>query len=64
MKGSRRLVEELDKECGCWKELLRMCGVMRGLINKLILALAKEVRNKGLADWGARSSISSARYCE
>ena len=60
MDGSRRLVEILDKECGCWIGFLRMCGVMRGLINRvswlLILALAKEVRIEGLADWGARSS--------
>ena len=43
---------------------LRGCATMvRGLINKLVLALAKEVRIEGLADWDARSSIiSSARY--
>lgn len=62
MKGSRRLVEILDKECGCWKRVLRICGVVRGLIKKLFLALAKEVRSEVLADWVARSSISSARY--
>ncbi len=45
-------------------DFLKICGVVRGLIKMLILALAKEVRMKVLADWFARSSISSARYSE
>ena len=42
----------LSKECGCWKEILKMGSVVRGLIKKLDLALAKEVRIEVLADWG------------
>lgn len=38
--------------------------MVRGLIRKLFLALAKEVRSEVLADWVARSSISSVRYSE
>lgn len=44
--------------------MLRICGVVRGLIRNLFLALAKEVRGEVLADWVARSSISSVRYSE
>ena len=38
--------------------------MVRGLIKATFLALAKEVRMEGLADWVARSSISSAECSE
>ena len=34
-----------------------MCGVVRGLIKKRSLALAKEVRSEVLADWVAKSRV-------
>ena len=57
------LLRVCQKECVCWKWLLEMCGVVRGLIKDLSVALAKEVRIVVLADWIRRSSksISSAR---
>lgn len=58
MNQSRRIVLKfLSKEGGCWKEILKMRSVVRGLIKKLDLALAKEVRIEVLADWGSGAVI-------
>ena len=60
MDQSRRIVLKfLSKECGCWnwKEILKMRSVVRGLIKKLDLALAKEVRIEVLADWGSGAAV-------
>lgn len=46
------LFKMLEKECGCWKEILEMRSVVRGLIKKLDLALAKEVRIEGFGRLG------------
>lgn len=56
MDQSLRIVLNfLSKEGGCWKEILKMRSVVRGLIKKLDLALAKEVRIEVLADWGSEA---------
>lgn len=44
---------------------MKMCGVVRGLIKELNVALAKEVRMVVLADWittRSSRSISSGRW--
>lgn len=59
MNQSRRIVLKfLSKEGGCWNEILKMRSVVRGLIKKLDLALAKEVRIEVLADWGSGAVIA------
>ena len=56
-------VEILAKRECVLEWFLEMCGVVRGLIKELTVALAKEVRIVVLADWITRSSrsISSGR---
>ena len=57
------VVEILAKGVCVVEWFLEMCGVVRGLIKELNVALAKEVRMAVLADWITRSSrsISSGR---
>ncbi len=63
--GERFTSSSRDSGEGVWLlDFLKICGLVRGLIKMLILALAKEVRIEVLADWIARSSISRARYSE